>query len=99
MNITFYLSYNIKITLKSHFCRKNVIILSLSYVRNGVMDVITFPENLLTTSGLSILLHGVISLPDGTSLRVLLIQNCPQKKQQESNKLPGRDVVSSIPIM
>ena len=28
------------------------------------MDVITFPENLLTTSGLSILLHGVISLPD-----------------------------------
>ena len=31
------------------------------------MDVITFPENLLTTSGLSILLHGVISLPDATS--------------------------------
>ena len=31
------------------------------------MDVITFPENLLSTSGLSILLHGVISLPDATS--------------------------------
>ena len=31
------------------------------------MDVITFPENLLTTSGLSILLHSVISLPDATS--------------------------------
>ena len=31
------------------------------------MDVITFPVNLLTTSGLSILLHGVISLPDATS--------------------------------
>ena len=31
------------------------------------MDVITFPENLFTTSGLSILLHGVISLPDGRS--------------------------------
>ena len=31
------------------------------------MDVITFPENLLTTNGLSILLHGVISLPDATS--------------------------------
>ena len=31
------------------------------------MDVITFPVNLLTTSGLSILLHGVISLPDETS--------------------------------
>ena len=31
------------------------------------MDVITFPENLLTTSGLSILLHVVISLPVATS--------------------------------
>ena len=31
------------------------------------MDVITFPENLQTTSGLSNLLHGVISLPDATS--------------------------------
>ena len=28
MNGRFYLSYDIKITLKSHFCRKNVIILS-----------------------------------------------------------------------
>ena len=37
------------------------------YVRNVVMDVITFPVNLQTTSGLSILLHGVISLPDATS--------------------------------
>ena len=31
------------------------------------MDVITFPVNLLTAGGLSILLHGVISLPDATS--------------------------------
>ena len=31
------------------------------------MDVIKFPENLLTTSGLSILLHVVLSLPDATS--------------------------------
>ena len=31
------------------------------------MDGIMFPENPLTTSGLSILLHGVISLPDATS--------------------------------
>ena len=31
------------------------------------MDIITFLENLLITSGLSILLHGVISLPDATS--------------------------------
>ena len=28
-NVRFYLSYDIKITLKSHFWRKNVIILSL----------------------------------------------------------------------
>ena len=33
----------------------------------GVMDVITFPENLSFTGGLSILLHGVISLPNATS--------------------------------
>ena len=32
--------------LKSHFCRKNIIILSQCYVRNVVMEVITFPENL-----------------------------------------------------
>ena len=31
------------------------------------MDIITFQENVLTASGLSILLHGVISLPDATS--------------------------------
>ena len=31
------------------------------------MDVITFPINLLTTSSLSILLQGVISLSDATS--------------------------------
>ena len=31
------------------------------------MDVKTFPVNLQITSGLSILLHGVISLSDATS--------------------------------
>ena len=45
MNVRFYLSYDIKITMKSHFCRKNIIILAL-HVHNVVMDVITFPENL-----------------------------------------------------
>ena len=35
------------------------------------MDVITFPENLYTTSGLSILLHGVISLLDVIWLKKL----------------------------
>ena len=47
----FYLSYDIEITLKSHFCRNNGIILSLCMQRcyehhNVVMDVMTFPENL-----------------------------------------------------
>ena len=31
------------------------------------MDVIMFPENLYTTCGLLILMHGVISLPDAKS--------------------------------
>ena len=47
-NVRFYLLYDhddIKITLKSHFCRKNVKI-KCHYVRNVVLDVITFPENL-----------------------------------------------------
>ena len=38
------LSYDIKITLKSHFWRKKSII--LSFVRNVIMDFITFPEHL-----------------------------------------------------
>ena len=65
MNVRFYLSFDIKIILKSHYCRKNVII--FHYVHNSVMDVITFPKNLQTTSGLLILLHGIISLPEATS--------------------------------
>ena len=59
--------YQMTNTLKSHFWRKNVIL--LCYVRNVVMDVITFPVNLY---GLSILLHGVISLPDATSYDKIL---------------------------
>ena len=31
------------------------------------MDIVTFPVNWKTTSGLSILLHGIISLTDVTS--------------------------------
>ena len=45
MNVRFYLSYDIKITLKFHFCCKNVIIVC-HYVRNVVMDVIQFPVDL-----------------------------------------------------
>ena len=37
-----YHNYDISITLKSHFCVKKVMILSL-HVRNVVMDVIRFP--------------------------------------------------------
>ena len=37
--------YHMTNTLKSHFWRKNVIILSL-YIRNVVMNVRTFPVNL-----------------------------------------------------
>ena len=34
---------------------------------------ITFPENLLTTSGLSILMHGVISLPHANTFIIMLV--------------------------
>ena len=50
------------------------------------LDVITFPMNLLTTSGLSILLHGVISLP-GTMSYDNLFYFTPS--QSLSNLLAG----------
>ena len=47
MNVRFYLSYDIKITLKSHFWRKkkhhNFVIM---YATSFIMAVIMFPENL-----------------------------------------------------
>ena len=49
----------LRLLLKFHFCRKTLYF--CHYVRNVVMDVITFPKNLLTTSGSSILLHVIIS--------------------------------------
>ena len=57
--------YHMTNILKSNFWRKNVIILSLCTQR--CYGRLTFPVNQQTTSGLSILLHGVISLPDATS--------------------------------
>ena len=45
MSVRFYLSYVIKITLKSHFCR-NLNVIFCHYVRNVVIEVITFPVNL-----------------------------------------------------
>ena len=43
-NVRFYLSNDIKITLKSHFLRKTCLL--CHYVRKVVMDVFTFLENL-----------------------------------------------------
>ena len=40
-NVRLYLSFDIKITLKSHFCCKNVVFFC-HYVRKDVIDVITF---------------------------------------------------------
>ena len=58
--------YHMTNTLKSHFWCKNVIILSLCTQRcYGRYNVSR--KSIKTTSGLSILLHGVISLPDATS--------------------------------
>ena len=67
------------------------------------MDVITFPVNLLTTSGLSILLHGVISLPDVTSydkrhfIRVYTV--CKDKIDLQRRKYNILDIISCGPSM
>ena len=45
MHVIFYLFYDIKVTLKSHFCVKKTLKFC-HYVRTVVMDVMTFPENL-----------------------------------------------------
>ena len=66
-----------RLTLKSHFCRKKLVI--TYYVRNVVMDVITFPENLLLN-----LLHGVIHSQtrshmingDGTKRCIIMSHDC-----------------------
>ena len=52
--------YHITNTLKSHFWRKNVIILSLCTQR-------CYGRHVSRKSIKSILLHGIISLPDATS--------------------------------
>ena len=66
MNVRFYLSYDLKITLKSHFLRKKVIILSLCTQR--CYEPHDVSRNFVNHySGLSILMHGVISLSDATS--------------------------------
>ena len=59
-----YLSYDIHIVFKFHFLHKIVICHNVHYV---VTDVIRLQINLKNTSGLSILMHDVISLPGATS--------------------------------
>ena len=69
--------YTMTNTFKSHFWRKKLYL--CHYVRNVVMDVITFPENQQTTSGIQILLHGVISLQDATSCDKFTLHNPAMK--------------------
>ena len=57
MNARFYLAYDIKITLKSHFCCKNVIILSICKER-------CYGRHNISRKSIN---HGIISLPDQTS--------------------------------
>ena len=58
MNVRFYSSYDFKITVKTHFCHKNVTFLSLCmqccYGRRNISRKL-------------ILMHGIISLPVATS--------------------------------
>ena len=66
--------YHMTNTLKSHFWRKNVIILPLCtqrcYGRHNVS------RKSKTTSGLQILLHSVISLPCATSYDKYIYKAC-----------------------
>ena len=49
------------------------------------MDVIKFPENLKTTSGLSILLHVIISLPEVISYDLFVsLLYVPSQQQMTS---------------
>ena len=59
--------YGIKIALKSHFWRKSVIILLLYTQRCYGRQNVSSKSINHYTSGLSILIHGVISLSDATS--------------------------------
>ena len=69
MCVRFYLSYDIKITLKSHFWRKKVINASLCMQRCYGHHKVS------RKSVISILLHGVISLPDPTSYDKLNVKD------------------------
>ena len=65
-NVRFYLSHEIKINFKSNFWAENIMIFT-SFVQRYNGRHYAILRNLLTTNGLLILLHGVVSLPDETS--------------------------------
>ena len=68
MNIRFYLSYDIIITSKTHFKHENARLCHLLRIVKMVVIMLCYiVQKLYTTSGLSILLHGVMLLPDVTS--------------------------------
>ena len=63
-HVRFYLSYCPKTTLKSSFLCENALILPYIYFQRYYgHQYITLPK-FVNTSGLSILMHGVISLQD-----------------------------------
>ena len=80
--------YHMTNTLKSHFWRKNVILLSLCtqrcYGRHNVS------RESINTSGFSILLHGVISLPDATSYDKCCNKNVMLIKVSKGAKIRNR---------
>ena len=57
--------HDVKISLNSHFWHETIKILSLSMQQSYGPHYITL-LNMLTASGLSILIHGITSLPDAT---------------------------------
>ena len=65
MNVRFYLSYDSKITLKSHFCSKDVIILPICTKRCFGHHSIS--RKLVYRFYFMALFHGFISLPDPMS--------------------------------
>ena len=69
-NVRFCLSYDFKIFLLTRFGRDKRLDFAINTQRcyGHHFIIIHVPENLFNTSGLSILMHGVYSLPDATSL-------------------------------
>ena len=65
LNVRLYQSYDINITLKSHFCVETLRV--CHYGRCNGRLYIKLLNIMRTTGGLSILIRVVISIPDATS--------------------------------